>query len=80
MGDPACFLSSTCITCGRMLEPGAADADRCPHCGAPLDHLDREQAPNGLARVGPSWVDPKAHEAADDGDTGYDHGALVPDE
>lgn len=36
MGDPACHLSSVCISCGRFLEADRASA--CPHCGEPLDH------------------------------------------
>lgn len=31
MGDPACHLSSVCLSCGRFLE--ASGADDCPHCG-----------------------------------------------
>lgn len=37
MGDPACHLSSVCLSCGRFLESAAASA--CPHCGEPLDHV-----------------------------------------
>jgi catechol 2,3-dioxygenase-like lactoylglutathione lyase family enzyme len=46
MGDPACHLSSVCISCGRFLED--AGASECPHCGEPLD-----QAGNDHPDVGP---------------------------
>lgn len=35
MGDPACHLSSVCLSCGRFVED--ADAATCPHCGEPTD-------------------------------------------
>ena len=35
MGDPACHLSSVCLSCGRFIE--SVDAARCPHCGEPTD-------------------------------------------
>ncbi|HUG07405.1 MAG TPA: VOC family protein [Acidimicrobiia bacterium] len=35
MGDPACHLSSACLTCGRFVED--PDASVCPHCGEPID-------------------------------------------
>jgi len=35
MGDPACHLSSVCISCGRFLE--GAQQLACPHCGELLD-------------------------------------------
>jgi uncharacterized protein YqeY len=36
MGDPACFLDATCISCGRFLEPEDHRAGICP-CGEPID-------------------------------------------
>ncbi len=36
MGDPVCWLSSTCPACGRFLEPADEEAGRCPRCGAPV--------------------------------------------
>lgn len=35
MGDPACYLSSVCLTCGRFLEP--VDVSICPHCGQEIE-------------------------------------------
>lgn len=35
MGDPVCWLSETCLACGRFLEEPTDG--RCPHCGHPLD-------------------------------------------
>lgn len=32
MGDPACALGTTCLSCGRVLEVRRDDG-RCPHCG-----------------------------------------------
>lgn len=40
MGDPACFLSSTCIACGRFLEESDLAEDSCPHCDAELGAHD----------------------------------------
>lgn len=34
MGDDACWLDQTCLSCGRFLEAAHADDTRCPHCGA----------------------------------------------
>ena len=34
MGDPACYLSSVCLGCGRFVEEAEAS---CPHCGAAVD-------------------------------------------
>lgn len=37
MGDPACHLSRTCLSCGRLIDDGngsSAGEERCPHCGA----------------------------------------------
>jgi hypothetical protein len=31
MGDPACSLGITCLSCGRVLE-ARRDDGRCPHC------------------------------------------------
>lgn len=31
MGDPACWLGATCISCGRMLNH-VLERDFCPHC------------------------------------------------
>jgi hypothetical protein len=36
MGDPACWLGSTCLACGAFLSVGA-DESRCPRCGHSLD-------------------------------------------
>ncbi len=36
-GDPACFLASTCLACGRFLEPVDLDEGVCPRCGEPVD-------------------------------------------
>ena len=37
MGDPACFLDSTCLTCGRFLDSTELeDPSACPHCGSEL--------------------------------------------
>lgn len=33
MGERACFLDATCLTCGRFLEGVDADGQECPHCG-----------------------------------------------
>lgn len=35
MGDPVCWLSSTCLACGRFVDAEEADGI-CPHCGAEL--------------------------------------------
>jgi hypothetical protein len=40
MGDPACFLDRTCLSCGRFLEDSMVTDSRCPHCGAPLEDPD----------------------------------------
>lgn len=34
MGDDACWLSQTCLSCGRFIDAEVADPTRCPHCGA----------------------------------------------
>lgn len=34
MGERACFLDATCLSCGTFLEGGDADATECPRCGA----------------------------------------------
>lgn len=34
MGDPACHLSSVCLSCGRFVEEAEAV---CPHCAAAVD-------------------------------------------
>ena len=37
MGDPACFLDRTCLTCGRFLDSTELeDRTTCPHCGTEL--------------------------------------------
>ncbi len=36
MGDPACFLDATCLTCGRFLEPEDHSSGFC-RCGEPID-------------------------------------------
>ena len=35
MGDPACHLSSVCISCGKFVEGTSPPA--CPHCGELMD-------------------------------------------
>jgi catechol 2,3-dioxygenase-like lactoylglutathione lyase family enzyme len=37
MGDDACHLSGTCLSCGRFLDVARPTTDRCPHCGAGPD-------------------------------------------
>lgn len=37
MGDPACFLDATCLSCGRFVETRDGDDPTCPYCGGPLD-------------------------------------------
>lgn len=39
MGDPACFLDATCMSCGRFLEPADHRSGVCP-CGEPIDETD----------------------------------------
>lgn len=34
MGERACFLDATCLSCGMFLEGADADAAECPRCGA----------------------------------------------
>jgi predicted RNA-binding Zn-ribbon protein involved in translation (DUF1610 family) len=34
VGDDACWLNQTCLSCGRFLEGEDAAETRCPHCGA----------------------------------------------
>jgi len=34
MGDDACWLDRTCLSCGRFLEADHVDDRSCPHCGA----------------------------------------------
>jgi DNA-directed RNA polymerase subunit RPC12/RpoP len=36
MGDPACFLDATCLTCGRFLDSAELEEPHCPHCGSEL--------------------------------------------
>ena len=36
MGDDACHLSGTCLSCGRFLDAPSA-AGLCPHCGSSID-------------------------------------------
>lgn len=36
MGDPACWLGATCLSCGHFVEPDHED-ERCPQCGRFLD-------------------------------------------
>lgn len=37
MGERACFLDATCLSCGMFLEDNAANAAECPRCGAARD-------------------------------------------
>src|SRR5680860_1537515 len=37
MGDAACHLGSTCLSCGRFVGAEIATQERCPHCGADPD-------------------------------------------
>lgn len=35
MGDAACFLDATCLSCGRFIDSSELDDEtHCPHCGA----------------------------------------------
>jgi len=34
VGDDACWLDRTCLSCGRFLDTDEVDGERCPHCGA----------------------------------------------
>lgn len=34
MGERACFLDATCLSCGMFLEGADADAAECPRCGS----------------------------------------------
>ena len=34
MGERACFLDATCLSCGTFLEGAEANAVECPRCGA----------------------------------------------
>jgi predicted RNA-binding Zn-ribbon protein involved in translation (DUF1610 family) len=36
MGDNACWLDQTCLSCGRFLDLAEVEDGRCPHCGAEL--------------------------------------------
>jgi hypothetical protein len=36
MGDDACWLDRTCLSCGRFLDLDDVEDSRCPHCGADL--------------------------------------------
>jgi len=36
MGDDACWLDRTCLSCGRFVDLDEAQDRRCPHCGADL--------------------------------------------
>ena len=45
MGDPACFLSRTCLSCGRSLDRVVDDALTCPHCGRRTDGTHGEVGP-----------------------------------
>jgi hypothetical protein len=45
MGDPACFLDQTCLSCGRVFEPAQHLAGVCV-CGEPIDDDQEETAPN----------------------------------
>ena len=33
VGDDACWLDRTCLSCGRFLDADEAESDACPHCG-----------------------------------------------
>lgn len=44
MGDPACHLSSACLSCGRYL--GGPYLPQCPHCGAAIDNETAGEQPN----------------------------------
>lgn len=35
MGDPACWLSKVCESCGQMLDHG--DVDSCANCESPTE-------------------------------------------
>jgi predicted Zn-ribbon and HTH transcriptional regulator len=49
MGDDACWLNQTCLSCGRFLDREEVDATRCPHCGAERV-VDVPGAPEALER------------------------------
>jgi predicted amidophosphoribosyltransferase len=36
VGDNACWLDQTCLSCGRFLDLDDTDDGCCPHCGAEL--------------------------------------------
>lgn len=42
MGDPACHMTSICLSCGCFLETPRWEDQRCPHCGQEVDAPDRE--------------------------------------
>lgn len=44
MGDPACWLGATCLSCGRFVEPDHED-ERCVACGRLLDGSETSAAP-----------------------------------
>lgn len=46
MGDPACHLSSVCLSCGRFIEE--PDVATCPHCGEPTDGTTDQGNPSAL--------------------------------
>lgn len=48
MGDPACFLDATCLSCGRFLDTSELDDEHCPHCG--VDLPPRPTTTEGAAR------------------------------
>jgi hypothetical protein len=45
MGDPACFLSETCLSCGRHLDD--TDEEYCVYCGEPLVRATQVDTPAG---------------------------------
>ena len=45
MGDPACFLAQTCLSCGRDLGQLGDASVTCPHCGRSADGTDGGAGP-----------------------------------
>ncbi len=37
MGEPSCFVSSTCLSCGQVLVGVDQEKEICVHCGKPVD-------------------------------------------
>lgn len=59
MGDPACYLSSVCLTCGTFLE--TVDVSVCPHCGEEIEGTAGFEL-DALRTRGPSRTEPSESE------------------